>query len=509
MRQRLFALLILAAGVLAACTAVKPTPSRPVLPTPSSPVPSPTPTSYCFTPVPFESLSPYPTPEGFRLGMADVPVQALPPGVTPPEPAEGPPDGKCPACPFYLVGEKQIGRYSVREWQHTSTDWGLVTISTANQILVQIEYFRLNVSHAGRDITGEGHPDVVVSVWYAGASMISTSEKVYDLGPTVTQVLDTPFVSSDPVYYLPCPWPGVFADLDRDGSAEYITCDDAARYGYYSASSINPYAEHRQMEVTAVLDYKPGRGYVPASPDFAYLYAGNIDMYTRQAEEQAGQQATGEAGSRNDPLVALAMNYLYSGQSAKAWAELDRLYHGPDKVFLWSEILRIASNSPFYTPGGPFPDVPVPAYYALQLRQGCEPHAGCPRTPAEGQPTCEPAQWLADRFAEAYAWPISILSEGQKTCDPAAPQRSKAWFEDQLRQLGLLEWDETLEVSPSDGTTACRLDVVRFREDTATGFIQLDMSRGFPGEVRRIDLEGRESTSWRLRGDLNWEVVPP
>jgi hypothetical protein len=506
MIRRLCPLSIFVCGLLAACTALEPKRASSDLVTLSSPVPSLTSAAYPFTPVPFEPLPTYPTPEGFQFDPLVVPTQALPPGVTLPELAEDSPVGGYPAYPFYLVGQKQIGRYYVREWEQPIMEWGIVTISTDSEILAQIEFPRLSVRHAGRDITGDGHPDVVVSIWNPAVSMIGTSAKVYDLGSTLTQVLDIPVIWSDPTYYLPCPCPGVFADLDGDGSAEYITCDDAPSHGYYSVSSNNPYAEHRQLQAMAVLDYEPGQGYVPASPRFAYLYAGRIDMYTRQVEEEAGQQARGEADIFNDPVVALTLSYLYSGQPTKAWIELDRLYHGPHKVFLWSEILHAVSSSPFYTPAGPFPDVPVPDYYALQLSPECESHFDCPSTAEEQQPTCEPVDWLADQLAQMWECPVSLLHEGQEAGDPAAPQRSIAWLRDELGRLGLLAPGEMLEVSLSDGN-ACRLDIVHAHNPL--GFVQLDMSEGFPGEVRRVDLEGNESTSWRLRGDLTWEPVPP
>jgi hypothetical protein len=530
---RLVVLSVVVAGLLAACAASGLTASRTATSTPSLPITIPTrtptpmlfpflrldvepstpgptdtpyPTPYPFTPFPLEPLPPYPTPVRYWSGTDVALMQTLPTGVTPPVPAEDRSLRARAICPYFLVAQKQIGRYFVREWEASCQGWGIATFSTASEILAQIEFFRGGVRHAGRDITGEGHPDVVVGTTDVGASMMHTSVKVYDLGPTVTQVMDTPFVSSDPVYYVPCPWYGEFADLDSDGSAEFATCDDAPRYGYYSSSDINPYAEHRQMEVTAVLAYEPGHGYVPASPRFANLYAGYIDMYTRQAEEQAARESRDETHTRIDPLLELTLNYLYSGQPAKAWAELDRLHHGPDKVFLWSTILRIASDSPFYTPAGSFPDVPVPDYYALQLAEGCGPDSDCPTTVEEGQPTCTPREFLTGLFARSVGWPVFIVEEGQRAGDPAFSVRTISWLEDELAQLGVLSWKETLEVSRSEGTP-CRLDIVR--DGKLRGHIELDMSGGFPGEVRRVDRKGRQRASWRLRGDLTWEEVPP
>jgi hypothetical protein len=200
------------------------------------------------------------------------------------------------------------------------------------------------------------------------------------------------------------------------------------------------------------------------------------------------------------------MNYLYSGQPAHAWAELDRLYQGPYKVFLWSEIVRIASDSPFYTPAGSFPDLPVPDYYALQLGPGCVPDPHCASTAQEGRPTCQPVEWQEDRFSCARECAISFLQKGQAAGDPSVARRGIFWFEIQLSQLGVLSWEERLKVSRSEGGP-CRIDIIL--EDTLRGHIELDTSGRFPGEVRRVNRKGRERASWRLRGDLTWEEVPP
>jgi hypothetical protein len=85
-------------------------------------------------------------------------------------------------------------------------------------------------------------------------------------------------------------------------------------------------------------------------------------------------------------------------------------------------------------------------------------------------------------------------------------QRGIFWLEIQLSQSGVLSWEEMLRVSRTEGGP-CRIDIVR--DGKLRGHIELDTSGRFPGEVRRVDLKGREKASWRLRGDLTWEEVPP
>jgi hypothetical protein len=421
------------------------------------------------------------------------------------------PEATQPSYAYYLVGQTLIGRYAIREWQDPWTGWGIFTISVGDEVLARAECERLRVRHAGQDITGEGHPDVVVDLWYRG-SYTSSSTRVYDLGPLPTKVLDSPFVATDPIYEVPCPPVGVFSDLDGDGSAEFVTCDDAPRWGYYGAANINPYAEHRRLMVMAILEYEPGHGYGPAGPRFSQVYGPNIASYTAKAEEHAAQDRAGGTGYSPDALVALAFNYLYSGQPGKAWAELDRLYDGPDTVLVWSEVLRQASDSPFYIAGGSLPDVPAPDYYSLALRLRCETRLDCSGTPEAGQPTCEPVDWLAEQFLLGLSAPVGLLEEGQRPCDTGVAVRSLAWLEHQLRRADILESGENLRVSSSDCTDTCRF--VAYRRDSAgdeitVGYLELDAVGESPGEIVRVDVEGRESGAWRLRGDLTWEAAPP
>jgi len=414
-----------------------------------------------------------------------------------------------PGYPLYLEAEKQIGRYLVRQWHHPLVNWGMLTISVDDEILVQVECEMLTVRHAGQDITGEGHPDVVVEAWWRGSSYTSNSFKIYDLGPTLTQVLDTPFVSTDVSFYVPCPWDGRFSDLDGDGSAEFIGCDDAPEFQSFSPSSTNPYAENRNLVILAVLDYQPGQGYVPAGHRFPELYAGNIAMYTDRAVQEALGLPNAEASSYHRALVALTMNYLYSGQPAKAWDEFDRLYHGADKLILWSQINHVASDSPFYRPSGAFPDVPVPDYYSVQLLPGCESAFDCPEGSDQGKPTCTPEEFLGEQFARFWGGGVVILQEGQAAADPTVPVRSKSWFEQEMKNPGLLLPGEYLLVSPPGDAAGCRLDIVRIDDEAVQGYIEFDLSGGFPGMVRRVNLDGKPAASCRLRGDLTWELVPP
>jgi hypothetical protein len=506
---RALAIAVLALSVLAACSPRGVTTGpAPVMAVSSEPYA--TSIRFPYAPVPFEPLQPYPTPEGFDALRGTLPAQELPDGVTPVTPASEAYTEAGSEYPYHLVGQTLLGSHAVRAWESTLTGWGILTISDADKVLVQLEAMQVQVEHAGRDITGEGNPDVVATLLLGSGSYNSLSTRVFDLGPELTQVLDTPTVATDSSYGISCPEGAVFSDLEGDGVPELITCDDAPRWGFYGAANINPYTEHRRLVVTAVMEYELGQGYVPAGHRFPQLYAANIAIYTREAEEKATLHM-GEVGDASpDALVALAFNYLYSGQPEKAWGEIERLHKGPDKVLLWSEILLQAKGSPFYEEEGTLPDVPVPEYYTLRVWPDGESYLSCASSWGAGQPTCEPADWLADRFLVDLYLPVGVLEEGQDLDDADVAFRSLAWLEDQLRRAGVLGWGESLRVSTLDRSKKCRLDLVEASDvehNPILGFIELEAAGGLPGEVVRLDSQGKEVSRWCLQGDLTWEPV--
>jgi hypothetical protein len=46
-------------------------------------------------------------------------------------------------------------------------------------------------------------------------------------------------------------------------------------------------------------------------------------------------------------------------------------------------------------------------------------------------------------------------------------------------------------------------------DDITVGYLDLDATGEFPGEIVHLDVEGSEIGRWRLRGDLTWEAVLP
>jgi hypothetical protein len=372
-----------------------------------------------------------------------------------------------PGETYALQEERLIGEYAVRLWRDMAGPGGVsmghvATVSQGGELKVEVESVFGLGEDTGSDITGEGHPDLVLEIFTGGAHCCF-STLVYDLGPTMTKVLETPLSNCG----------GTFEDLDGDDIPEYITCDDLFAYTYCSYAS--------SPVVQAILKYDPqGGGYVPASPLFADAYEGPLSMHTELAENAQPGELGEWDGTSKCAVLPLVLDYIYTGQDEEAWEAFRRFYTHADAMLFWAEMKREIDGSPLYASGETTPDVPWPDYYMLQLEPGC------------GLEDMQRAIW--------------VLEQSQSACEQDVPRRDLYWLQEQLQRIDLVQAGEMLVLAPEGCTDECRLDVIRVEDNAAVGAIRLDTAGGFPGQVYR---EGdQESDHWRLRGDLTWERVP-
>jgi hypothetical protein len=408
-----------------------------------------------------------PTPWVATATITLTPTPTPTPTVTPtptPTATVPPPTPEPPGEAYVVETERQIGEYVVQVWRSTSAESigfdNIATISRAGQGMARVDMVAELGQETGNDLTGEGHPDVVIRVFTGGAHCCF-STTVYDLGPKLTKVLETPLSNCD----------GIFEDLDDDGIAEYVTCDDLFAYAFCS------YAGSPATQV--ILQYDPGRGYVPVSPRFAHLYDPIVARHVNQAQAAIPGDLGEWDGTTKCGILPLVLDYFYSGQDSAAWSEFSRLYTYPDALLFWAEITQAVATSSLYAPGDEQVDVTWPAYYMLQLNADCK---------------------------VEFQQVVAVLEQEQASCDPDVPRRDIYWLDALLRDADLLVEGEMLTLAPEGCTDACRLDVIRIADSAPVGAIRLDTEVGFPGEVYRIDPE-KESDHWRLRGDLTWERV--
>jgi hypothetical protein len=173
----------------------------------------------------------------------------------------------------------------------------------------------------------------VIIETYSGGAHCCFSTLVYSLGQRAENLLETPAANCG----------GDFRDLDGDAVMEFVTCDDRFAYAYcpFAASPV----------VTAVLAYELGQGYVAAGPRFAELYTEPIATHTTLAQMAQGGALGEWDATTKCAVLPLVLDYLYSGQTERAWSALDALYRYPDAEAFRDEIEQTIAASPLYTNG--------------------------------------------------------------------------------------------------------------------------------------------------------------
>jgi len=239
-----------------------------------------------------------------------------------------------PNASYAIKEERTIGAYTIRVWQNTNSESslgfdGIVTIQAVGQPLVQIDMAPGLHELTGTDITGEGNPDIVIET-FSGGAHCCFSTIVYDVGPTLTEVLRTPESNCS----------GHFEDLDGDGSMEFITCDDRFAYQYCCFAG--------SPAVKVIMKYVAGEGYLPASTSFRRFYTEDIANHTAAAEKAVPGDFCEWDETTKCAVLPVVLDYLYSGQPDLAWSELVRLYSYSDREQFKQEILQTVGASPLY-----------------------------------------------------------------------------------------------------------------------------------------------------------------
>ncbi len=281
---------------------------------------------------------PPPTPGINPAGAG--PVQTSPEGAPTPTVAATPGPAVPPVSQYFtdttytISTTQQIGSYTIRLWEPRGPvqKWPatkIVTIAAPGQPTEQIEMVWQIDSLTGTDITQEGYPDAIVET-YSGGAHCCFSTRVYQLGPQLKKLLQTPESNCG----------GNFEDLDGDGVYEYSTCDDSFAYRYCS------YAD--SYKVRAVLKYDPGAGYYAASNQYPGLFAEDIARTQPMAEGATSGGMYEWDGTSKCSVLPLVLNLLYSGQTEAAWAALDRYYPDADRDDFRAEIGAITRDSPLY-----------------------------------------------------------------------------------------------------------------------------------------------------------------
>jgi hypothetical protein len=243
--------------------------------------------------------------------------------------------GVMPNPVYSLQTELPFGDYVLRLWKDTATDSpiydNIIVIAAEGEAPIQIE----NVSNldqaTGMDINGDGLPEVVIETFSGGAHCCFTNIIYTMEGTSMREILHS--VESN------CG--GKLTDLNGDGVMEYDTCDDSFAYAYC------PYVASPRVEVVYAYDATSGV-YKPATPAFANLFTDQIAQDTQRAE-QGKPGDDGEFDNSNKcSVLPVVLDYLYSGQTDKAWSEFNRLYTAADAATWRADIEKTVFASPRY-----------------------------------------------------------------------------------------------------------------------------------------------------------------
>ena len=168
---------------------------------------------------------------------------------------------------------------------------------------------------SGRDITGDGSPDVVVTDWSGGAHCCySTTVYSVDAGIAVREIFgaNTGSCMAD------------FEDLDGDRRLELVTCEDGWESDNCSFAEA-PFAP-------VVFAYSQStRAYVPATPRYRNRYTRDIAESTNAWRWRSGNGTGATPASTNARCSRRYCRCCIPGSINEGIALLRRLYRHPDR----------------------------------------------------------------------------------------------------------------------------------------------------------------------------------
>jgi hypothetical protein len=241
--------------------------------------------------------------------------------------------------------ELYIGKYVIRKWR-LNPDVYRYTISSIGQPNIQTAPFveTYNAGHwsgldplTGIDITGEGNPDVIIHEFTGGMHCCHIAY-VYDLGQTARMLFE--------LNTADCP--GDFLDLDNDGIYEYKTCDPNFQYAPLTSTGFS--CSHASAPYPiSIFKYSPEQGYQSANLQFTHWYAESIESHKKILDEYLQNPSSAKSSVFSICDVSkLVLDYLYSGQTEKAWETLYQVYPSEMADQYKAKIMTGLENNIFY-----------------------------------------------------------------------------------------------------------------------------------------------------------------
>ncbi len=233
---------------------------------------------------------------------------------------------------YHLEDERMFENYTVRIYSIPKAHQkpAFVEIWQDGRVLFQHRGFRFRIGYAfedeeldnsliamGRNITGNGIPNLVLSEWSGGAHCCMLFH-IFELGKTFRKIATLDAAHGDLAH---------FADLDGDGKLEFVANDWTFAYWHTSfAGSPAP---------TIILRYQHGS--YRLATDLMRKPAPSADELDGQIKRIRSE----ESWKNDEPPVAmweLMLNLIYTGHAELAWQSLDRAW--PPKVAGKGKFLR-------------------------------------------------------------------------------------------------------------------------------------------------------------------------
>ena len=227
-----------------------------------------------------------------------------------------------------IVAQHRVGDYVIRIYVDTVSDERIVEVARAGRRAFAARAASIELDHIGRDITGDGVPDLVVTE-FTGGMHCCTLVVVLGLGDSL-RVHGTIDGADGEVE---------FEDLDRDGVVEARLQD--WRFAYWRDY---PFVETQAPEV--ILRFRNG-SYGPA-----------CDLMRKAAPDSAALAARArelrdhwEDGDPPADLYGYAVDLVYQGHADLAWLFLDVAWPPgiPGKADFIRDLRAQLSDSPCWS----------------------------------------------------------------------------------------------------------------------------------------------------------------
>jgi hypothetical protein len=253
-----------------------------------------------------------------------------------------------PRPQFVFHDERAVGNFTVQRWVNQAerevspagTCECLTTVYLGNRLLLTLGEAGLVsaitvADPSGRDITGDGQPDLVVTDWSGGAHCCY-STTVYSVEPDMAA--HEIFAANTGSCMVN------FEDLDEDRRLELITCEDGWESDYCTFADA-PFAP-------VVFAYsQTTRAYVTATPRYRNRYTQEIAESTKQAETEIEQRKGSDTGLDKCAVLAPVLPLLYTGRVSEGTVLLRRLYRHLDRDVFEAAVLMRMRSSPLWIAG--------------------------------------------------------------------------------------------------------------------------------------------------------------